>query len=333
MTNRTEQLKALMAQRILILDGAMGTMIQRRKLEEEDYRGERFADWQSPLKGMNDLLVITQSEIIADIHREYLEAGADIIETNNFNATPSDLVRYNLQDYAHEINVAAAKLARLCADEYSTEDKPRFVAGVLGPNQKTASVSVDVNDPGARSITFDELVVDYSVATRGLIEGGADIILIETVFDTLNAKAAIFAVKTVFDEDNIELPIMISGTITDQSGRTLTGQVTEAFYNSLRHAKPISIGLNCALGPDDLRQYVQELARVSEFGVSAHPNAGLPNELGEYDLTPEEMAEHIEEWADSSFLNIVGGCCGSSPDHIRAIADSVATVEPRTLIN
>jgi len=329
MTNRTEQLQALMAERILILDGAMGTMIQRRKLEEKDYRGERFADWDSPLKGMNDLLVLTQPEIIADIHKEYLEAGADIIETNNFNATASDLVRYNLQDYAYEINVAAAKLAKQCADQFSTPDKPRFVAGVLGPNQKTASVSVDVNDPGARAISFDELVEDYSLATRGLIEGGADIILIETVFDTLNAKAAVFAVKTVFEQDNVELPIMISGTITDASGRTLTGQVTEAFYNSLRHAKPITIGLNCALGPDDLRQYVAEVSRVSEFGVSAHPNAGLPNELGEYDLTPGEMAEHIEEWANSGFLNVVGGCCGSSPEHIKAIVDSVAEIAPR----
>lgn len=327
--NRTEQLQALMAERILILDGAMGTMVQRRKLEEEDYRGERFADWESPLKGMNDLLVLTQPQIIADIHSEYLDAGADIIETNNFNATPSDLIRYNLQDYAYEINLEAAKLAKSCAEKFSTDDKPRFVAGVLGPNQKTASVSVDVSDPGARAISFDELVEDYSVATRGLIEGGADIILIETIFDTLNAKAAVFAVKTVFDEDNVELPIMLSGTITDQSGRTLTGQVTEAFYNSLRHAQPISVGLNCALGPDDLRQYVQELSRVSEFGVSAHPNAGLPNELGEYDLEPDEMAEHIEEWAKSGFLNIVGGCCGSSPDHIRAIANSVANISPR----
>jgi len=328
--SKAEHIRALMNERILILDGAMGTMIQRHKLEEEDYRGERFADWESPLKGMNDLLVLTQPDIIAGIHKEYLEAGADIIETNNFNATTSDLVRYNLQDHAYEMNVEAAKLARKSADEFSTEDKPRFVAGVLGPNQKTASVSVDVNDPGARAISFDELVEDYSLATRRLIEGGADIILIETVFDTLNAKAAVFAVKTVFDEDGIELPIMISGTITDASGRTLTGQVTEAFYNSLRHAKPISMGLNCALGPDDLRQYVQELSRVSEVSVSAHPNAGLPNELGEYDLTPDEMAEHIREWADSGFLNIVGGCCGSSPDHIRAIADSVANCEPRT---
>ena len=327
--NKTEQLQTLMADRILILDGAMGTMIQRHKLQEQDYRGERFADWESPLQGMNDLLVLTQPNIIADIHKQYLEAGADIIETNNFNATTSDLIRYNLQDYAYEINVEAAKLARLCADEYSTDKKPRFVAGVLGPNQKTASVSVDVNDPGARKITFDELVDDYSLATRGLIEGGADIILIETIFDTLNAKAAVFAVKTVFEEDGIELPIMLSGTITDASGRTLTGQVTEAFYNSLRHANAISVGLNCALGPDDLRQYVQELSRVADTNVSAHPNAGLPNELGEYDLTPDEMAEHIKEWADSGYLNIVGGCCGSSPEHIKAIADAVAHSAPR----
>lgn len=329
--NKSDQLKSLMAERILILDGAMGTMIQRHKLEEDDYRGERFADWESPLKGMNDLLVLTQPDIIASIHNEYLDAGADIIETNNFNATASDLVRYNLQDYAYELNVEAAKLARRSADEFSTDDKPRFVAGVLGPNQKTASVSVDVNDPGARAISFDELVEDYSLATRGLIEGGADIILIETIFDTLNAKAAVFAVKTVFAEDDVELPIMLSGTITDASGRTLTGQVTEAFYNSLRHAKPVSVGLNCALGPDDLRQYVSELSRVSESCVSAHPNAGLPNELGEYDLTPDEMAEHIQEWAESGFLNIVGGCCGSSPDHIRAIANAVANIEPRGL--
>lgn len=331
MSDRSAQLKQLMAERILILDGAMGTMIQRHKLEEEDYRGERFADWPTPLKGMNDLLVLTKPEIIAGIHREYLAAGADIIETNNFNATPSDLVRYQLQDYAYEINVAAAKLARAVADEVSTDNKPRFVAGVLGPNQKTASVSVDVTDPGARAISFDELVDDYSLATRGLIEGGADIILIETVFDTLNAKAAVFAVQTVFEELGTTLPVMISGTITDASGRTLTGQVTEAFYNSLRHAKPLTIGLNCALGPGELRQYVAEMNRISETGVSAHPNAGLPNELGEYDLTPEEMAAHIQEWAESGFLNIVGGCCGSSPAHIKAIAEAVADIKPRTV--
>jgi 5-methyltetrahydrofolate--homocysteine methyltransferase len=331
MVDKTEQLKALLRQRILVLDGAMGTMIQRAKLEEADYRGDRFADWPSSLKGMNDLLVLTKPNLIRDIHREYLDAGADIIETNNFNATTSDLKRYGLQDYAEEINVAAAELARKCADEYSTPDKPRFVAGVLGPNQKTASVSVDVNDPGARAITFDDLVEDYSLATRALIKGGVDLILIETIFDTLNAKAAVFAVQTVFDEDQVNLPIMLSGTITDQSGRTLTGQVTEAFYNSLRHARPLSIGLNCALGPEDLRQYVQEISRVSEFAVSAHPNAGLPNELGEYDLSPDEMSAHIEEWADQGFLNIVGGCCGSSPEHIQAIANAVANKKPREM--
>lgn len=331
--DKSSLLRSLLADRILILDGAMGTMIQRAKLEEEDYRGQQFADWPTPLKGMNDLLVLTQPKLIADIHRDYLEAGADIIETNNFNATPSDLKRYGLEDYAVEINTAAAQLARACADEFSSADKPRFVAGVLGPNQKTASVSVDVNDPGARAITFDELVADYSVATRALIDGGVDIILIETVFDTLNAKAAVFAVQTVFDEDDVELPLMISGTITDQSGRTLTGQVTEAFYNSLRHAKPLTIGLNCALGPDDLRPYVQEMSRIAESGVSAHPNAGLPNELGEYDLNPEEMSAHIEEWAEQGFLNIVGGCCGSSPDHIAAIAAAVAKQAPREIKN
>lgn len=329
--NRTQELQELMSKRILVLDGAMGTMIQRYKFEEEDYRGERFADWDSPLKGMNDLLVLTQPKVIGEIHAAYLEAGADIIETNNFNATPSDLVRYQLEDYAYEINLEAARLARAMADKFSTDDKPRFVAGVLGPNQKTTSVSVDVNDPGARAISFDELVEDYSLATRALIEGGADIILIETVFDTLNAKAAVFAVKTVFEEDACELPIMISGTITDQSGRTLTGQVTEAFYNSLAHAKPLTMGLNCALGPEDLRQYVQEMSRVSEVGVSAHPNAGLPNELGEYDLTPEQMADYIEEWASSGLLNIVGGCCGSSPEHIEAIAKAVSNIAPRSL--
>ena len=329
--NRSAELLALMAERILVLDGAMGTMIQRHKLEEADYRGTRFVDWQSPLKGMNDLLVLTQPKLIADIHASYLEAGADIIETNNFNATPSDLARYNLEEYAHEINVAAAQLARSAADQFSSEQRPRFVAGVLGPNQKTASVSVDVNDPGARAITFDELVADYSLATKALIEGGVDIILIETVFDTLNAKAAVFAVEQSFEELAVRLPIMISGTITDQSGRTLTGQVTEAFYNSLIHANPITMGLNCALGPEDLRQYVQEMSRISDVGVSAHPNAGLPNELGEYDLTPDEMADYIQEWAASGLLNIVGGCCGSSPEHIEAIAQAVAKESPRVI--
>ena len=326
-----ELIQSLLKERILFLDGAMGTMIQRHNLEEEDYRGERFADWESPLKGMNDLLVLTQPKIIQGIHESYLEAGADIVETNNFNATASDLMRYNLQDYAYELNKVAAEVAKESAAKFNTEDKPRFVAGVLGPNQKTASISVDVNNPGARAITFDELVEDYTLAVKGLIDGGVDIILIETIFDTLNAKAAAFAVLGYFEEIGVEYPIMLSGTITDNSGRTLTGQVTEAFYNSLAHTQPMSIGLNCALGPDDLRAYVQELSRVSEYEVSAHPNAGLPNELGEYDMTPEEMAGHIAEWADSGFVNIVGGCCGSSPDHIAAIYQAVKDKTPRQL--
>ncbi len=327
--DRTAELEAIMHERIMILDGAMGTMVQRHKLEEEDYRGEQFAYWPANLKGMNDLLVLTQPSVIQGIHEEYLEAGAYIIETNTFGATRSDLIQFQLSDYAYELNVAAAKLAREAADRYATPAKPRFVAGVLGPNQKTASVSVDVNDPGARAITFDELVEDYTEATRGLIEGGVDILLIETVFDTLNAKAALFAVQQVFDEDGVKLPIMISGTITDAAGRTLSGQTTEAFYNSLRHADPISFGLNCALGPDQLRQYVEEVSRISEVHVSAHPNAGLPNELGGYDLSPEDMAATILELAQSGFLNIIGGCCGTSPDHIRAIAEAVAGTAPR----
>ena len=329
--DRSAEFEALLSQRILILDGAMGTMIQRHKLEEADYRGERFADWATNLKGMNDLLSITQPEIIRGIHEQYLEAGADIVETNSFGATAKDLERFGLQELAHEMNVAAARVAREAADKYSTADKPRFVAGVLGPTQKTASMSVDVNDPGARAITFDELVADYAEAARGLIEGGTDLLLIETIFDTLNAKAAIFACELVFEEDQVRLPIMISGTITDQSGRTLSGQTTEAFYNSLRHAKPVSIGLNCALGPDLLRQYVEEMSRIADTHVSAHPNAGLPNEFGEYDLDAAHMAEYISEWADSGFLNIVGGCCGTTPQHIRAIADAMNGKPPRHL--
>ncbi len=329
--NKTQQLKDLLAKKILILDGAMGTMIQRRKLEEADYRGERFANYHMPIKGNNDLLSITAPNVISEIHEEYLEAGADILETNTFNATQVSMSDYEMEDLAYELNVAGAKLAREAADKYTTPEQPRFVAGVLGPTSKTCSMSPDVNDPGFRAISFDDLVEDYSVSTRGLIEGGSDIILIETIFDTLNAKAAIFAVKTVFEEDGIDLPIMISGTITDASGRTLSGQTTEAFYNALIHAEPISIGLNCALGPDMLRQYVQELSRISKTHVSAHPNAGLPNEFGEYDLEPAEMAEHIREWADSGFLNIVGGCCGSSPDHIKAIADAMADATPREI--
>ncbi len=330
-TETSSKLLHALENRILFLDGAMGTMIQRHKLEEADYCGEQFANWEINLQGMNDLLVLTKPEIIQDIHEQYLEAGADILETNSFNATPSDLARYNLSEYAHDINVAAARVARNAADKYDSADKPRFVAGVLGPNQKTSSVSVDVNDPGARAISFDELVEDYCVAARALIEGGVDIILIETIFDTLNAKAAVFAIEKVFEEDNIRLPLMISGTITDASGRTLSGQTSEAFYNSLRHAKPLTIGLNCALGPDQLRQYVEEMSRISEFRISAHPNAGLPNELGEYDLDAEHMAGYLSEWAESGFLNIIGGCCGTTPTHIKAIVEAIEDKAPRAL--
>jgi len=328
-----DRLRQLLNERILILDGAMGTMIQRHKLEEADYRGERFADYPSDLKGNNDLLVLTQPEIIRGIHTEYLNAGADIIETNTFGATTISMADYNMESLAYEMNVAGARLARQACDAVATADKPRFVAGVLGPTNRTCSISPDVNDPAARNVTFDELVVAYSEATHGLIEGGSDTILIETIFDTLNAKAAIFAVQQVFDEVGRELPIMISGTITDASGRTLSGQVTEAFYNSLAHAKPISIGLNCALGAEELRQYVEELSRVANCYVSAHPNAGLPNPLAEsgYDDTPDNMAGFIKEWAESGFLNIIGGCCGTSPDFIAAIAETVKGVASRKL--
>ncbi len=332
--NREQRIKHLhetLKQRILLLDGAMGTMIQRHKLDEAAYRGERFADWPSDLKGNNDLLAITQPDIIRGIHEEYLKAGADIIETNTFNATRVAMADYGMEDLSYEINVAATALARQAADSLTTNNKPLYVAGVLGPTNRTCSISPDVNDPSFRNITFVELAQAYAESTRGLIEGGADIILIETIFDTLNAKAAIFAVKQVFAEDGIELPIMISGTITDLSGRTLTGQLTEAFYNSLRHAEPISIGLNCALGPKDLRQYVEEMSRIAEIYVSAHPNAGLPNEMGGYDLGPDDMAKAIAEWADSGFLNIVGGCCGTTPDHIRAFANIVADKKPRAV--
>ena len=320
-------------QRILFLDGAMGTMIQKHGLGESDYRGERFADWEHDLKGNNDLLSLTQPRIIGDIHRQYLEAGADIIETNTFNATRISMADYHMQDLAYEINLAGARLARAAADEVSagTPDRPRFVAGVLGPTNRTASISPDVNDPGFRNIRFEELVAAYTESTRGLMDGGADLILIETVFDTLNAKAAVFAVEGFFDSIGTRLPVMISGTITDASGRTLSGQVTEAFWNSLRHARPFSFGLNCALGPKDLRQYVEELASIADVNISAHPNAGLPNEFGEYDESPEDMAREIGEWAASGFLNIVGGCCGTTPEHIIAIREAVSRHQPRRI--
>ena len=329
MPDSRSTLKALLQERILILDGAMGTMIQRHKLQEADYRGERFADWPSDLAGNNDLLCLTQPRIVRGIHEQYLEAGADIVETNSFNATTISMADYGMEALVTELNTAAARLAREAADRFSTGDRPRFVAGVLGPTGRTCSLSPDVNDPGFRNVSFDELVTAYVQAVRGLIAGGADILLIETVFDTLNAKAAVFACEQVFEEDAVSLPLMISGTITDRSGRTLSGQTTEAFYNSLRHARPISIGLNCALGPDMLRQYVEEMSRVAECAVNVHPNAGLPNEFGEYDLGPDDMAAQVAEWADSGFLNIVGGCCGTTPPHITAIARAVAGKSPR----
>jgi len=321
----------LLQERILFLDGAMGTMIQRHKLEEADYRGKRFADWPSDLKGNNDLLVLTQPEIIRGIHTQYLEAGADIIETNTFNATRVAMADYGMESLVPEINRAAAMLARAAADAVTTmtPERPRFVAGVLGPTNRTASISPDVNDPGFRNIRFDELVTAYSEAARALIEGGVDILLIETIFDTLNAKAAVYAVEQLFEATGTRLPVMISGTITDASGRTLTGQVTEAFLNSLRHAQPVSIGLNCALGAQQLRQYVEELSRIADTCVSAHPNAGLPNEFGEYDETPEQIAAELGDWAANGFINIVGGCCGTTPDHIRAIVEAVRKHPPR----
>ncbi|MDE1339922.1 methionine synthase [Vibrio aestuarianus] len=327
------QIEAQLQQRILLIDGGMGTMIQGYKLEEQDYRGERFADWPSDLKGNNDLLVLTQPQLIKEIHCAYLEAGADILETNTFNATTIAMADYDMQAISDEINFAAAKLAREVADEWTakTPHKPRYVAGVLGPTNRTCSISPDVNDPGFRNVSFDQLVEAYSESTRALIKGGCDLILIETIFDTLNAKACAFAVDTVFEELGYKLPVMISGTITDASGRTLSGQTTEAFYNALRHVEPISFGLNCALGPDELRQYVEELSRISECYVSAHPNAGLPNAFGEYDLEAKEMAEHIAEWAQAGFLNLVGGCCGTTPEHIRQMAQAVEGVKPRSL--
>ena len=318
-------------QRILVLDGAMGTMIQRHTLEEEHFRGARFADWHTDLKGNNDLLSLTQPDIICDIHRAYLEAGADIIETNTFNSTQVSQADYQMESISREINIASAKLARLAADEFSTPERPRFVAGILGPTSRTASLSPDVNDPGARNVTFDELVDNYTESTHALIEGGVDLIMVETIFDTLNAKAALFAVQLVFEALGTELPIMISGTITDASGRTLSGQTPEAFWNSVRHSTPVSIGLNCALGPKELRPHLLEISNVADTLVSAHPNAGLPNEFGGYDLDSATMAETVAEFASAGLLNIVGGCCGTTPEHIRAIADAVATIAPRQI--
>lgn len=333
LSTRIAALKNAISQRILILDGGMGTMIQSYKLQEADYRGKRFADYHMDIAGNNDLLSITKPDVIREIQHGYLEAGADILETNTFNSTRISMADYDMEDLSYELNFASAKLARELCDEMTEQDpsKPRFVAGVLGPTSRTCSISPDVNDPSARNVTFDQLVENYLESMDGLVKGGADLILIETIFDTLNAKAAVFAVKKYFDDVGFELPIMISGTITDASGRTLSGQTTEAFYNSLAHARPLTMGLNCALGAKELRQYVQELSRVANCYVSAHPNAGLPNEFGEYDQTPEEMVAIVEEFAASGFLNIIGGCCGTTPAHIKALADAVAKYPPRKI--
>jgi 5-methyltetrahydrofolate--homocysteine methyltransferase len=327
--DRSSELRDLLARRILILDGAMGTMVQKHGLGEAGYRGERFREHVKDLKGNNDLLSLTRPDVIRDIHAAYLAAGADILETNSFNATRVSQAEYGLEAIAFELNVAGARLAREVADRYSTPDQPRFVAGVLGPTSRTCSLSPDVNDPGFRNITFDALVADYLEAVRGLVEGGVDILLVETIFDTLNAKAALYAIETFFDAAGRRWPVMISGTITDASGRTLSGQTAEAFWNSLRHARPLSFGLNCALGAKELRQYVEEIGRVADCCVSAHPNAGLPNAFGGYDETPEMLAAELAQWARDGLLNIAGGCCGTTPEHIRAIADALKTIPPR----
>jgi 5-methyltetrahydrofolate--homocysteine methyltransferase len=328
---RLSELESLLARRILVLDGAMGTMIQSYHLEEKDYRGDRFADWPRDLRGNNDLLSLTQPGIIRAIHQAYLEAGADVLETNSFNSTAISMADYGMEELVYELNQASARLAREVADEFESRDPdtPRFVAGVLGPTNRTASLSPDVNDPGFRNVAFDDLVATYSEAIRGLLDGGADLLLVETIFDTLNAKAALFAIESCFDTAGVRVPIMISGTITDASGRTLSGQVTEAFWNSVAHSRPLTVGLNCALGAKALRQYVQELARVSPVFVSTHPNAGLPNEFGQYDESPEFMAGVLREFAESGLVNLVGGCCGTTPAHIKAIAEAVAGLAPR----
>ena len=324
-----ETIESLIGQRILILDGAMGTMIQRHLLEEIDFREGAFENHDKPLKGNNDLLSITRPEIIKEIHREYFNAGADIVETNTFSGTSVAQADYNLEHAVYQINYESAKIAKEVADEFT--DKPRFVAGSIGPTNRTTSISPDVNDPGFRAINFDELVTAYKEQVLALIEGGVDLLLVETVFDTLNAKAALFAIQEVFDERNKALPIMVSGTITDQSGRTLTGQTTEAFLISLSHVKLLSIGLNCALGASLMRPYLQILNKTSPFPVSAHPNAGLPNEFGEYDETPEMMAEQIEVFLKDGLINIIGGCCGTTPDHIVAITEMAKKYQPRSI--
>lgn len=324
-------IKELLEKRILILDGAMGTMIQRYHLEEKDFRGDRFKDHPHDLQGNNDLLSIVRPDIIEAIHKAYLEAGSDIVETNTFSGTTIAQADYKLEHIVYELNYESAKVARKACDEYTAMDsnKPRFVAGAMGPTNRTASISPDVNNPGFRAITFDELVVAYAQQAKGLIDGGADILLVETVFDTLNCKAALFAIRQVYDEIGKELPIMVSGTITDASGRTLSGQTAEAFYISVSHADLLSVGLNCALGAKDMRPYLEALSNIATCFISAYPNAGLPNEFGQYDESPEQMGAQVEEFCSSGFINILGGCCGTTPDHIKVMADIASKYEPR----
>jgi len=326
-------IKDLLHTRILILDGAMGTMLQRYKFTEEDFRGERFKDWEHPLQGNNDLLSLTQPEAIAEVHRKYFAAGADIVETNTFSGTTVAMADYHMEELVYELNFESARIAKEVAKEFTLKEpsKPRFVAGSIGPTNKTASMSPDVNDPGFRAISFDELRIAYKQQVEALLDGGADLLLVETIFDTLNAKAALFAIEEVKEERNIDVPIMVSGTITDASGRTLSGQTAEAFLISISHIPILTVGFNCALGASQLVPHLEVLANRTPFGVSAHPNAGLPNAFGEYDETPTQMAEQIKEYVEKGLVNIVGGCCGTTPDHITAIAEVVKNYKPRKL--
>jgi 5-methyltetrahydrofolate--homocysteine methyltransferase len=326
---RIAKLREVAADKVLVIDGAMGTMIQNLKYDEAQFRGDRFQAWNQPLQGDNDLLSVTQPDAIRTIHDAYLDAGADILKTNTFNATSIAQADYGMEREVAAINLESARLARAAADAASTDEKPRFVAGAMGPTNRTASISPDVNDPGHRNVDFDELVEAYTEQAQALLEGGVDLFLVETVFDTLNAKAAIYALKALEDEVGRHTPIMISGTITDMSGRTLSGQTPEAFWHSVMHAEPFSVGFNCALGADQLRPHIAAIGRVADVPISAYPNAGLPNDLGGYDEQPHETAAHLQEWADSGLVNIVGGCCGTTPDHIRAIAEAVAGKSPR----
>jgi len=325
------KIQEILKERILVLDGAMGTMIQRHRFTEADYRGERFKDWKQPLQGNNDLLSITQPQAIKEIHALYFEAGADIVETNTFSGTTIAMEDYGMENLVYELNYESAKIAKEVANEFTAKnpDKPRFVAGSIGPTNRTASMSPDVNDPGFRAVTFDQLRVAYKQQVEALLDGGADILLVETIFDTLNAKAALFAIEEVKDERSIDVPIMVSGTITDASGRTLSGQTAEAFLVSMSHIPMLSIGFNCALGANQLTPHLEVLAKNAAFNVSAHPNAGLPNAFGEYDETPEQMAVQIKEFLDKNLINIIGGCCGTTPEHIKAIADLAADYKPR----